>query len=95
MPELDELTLRIVKGITNPSLSANQKIKQAQQSAAFVRLVADKHHITPEEVQDIIEKYEDRDWWEVPLFDPGTYKTHEEQVFWDFIHEWNMLEEDK
>jgi hypothetical protein len=53
------------------------------------------HGMTPEQVQDIVEKFQDEEdkgiLWE-DAFEPETFKTQEERIFWDYILECEMLE---
>jgi hypothetical protein len=89
--ELNDVIRRILRQITNPALNANQRLKLATKWYQLVCLVADKWQLTPEGVQDIIEKYEDKT--PITTFEPPTYKNDEERIFWEFLLEAELLED--
>ena len=80
---------RILRTITNPQLSKDQRITFAIQMYGAAVLVADKYHISVELVLDIVEKFEDSNY---PFYEePDTKQSPDETVFWDYVNEVDMF----
>ena len=86
--ETMEFIARIMKGITNPSMSRAEKIEMATNWAQAAFLIAKKWNTTPWEVIRIAEERED----DAPMFEPTEMKSDEERIFWDYVNECNQFE---
>ena len=87
--ELQALTKEIYDSITNPNITEIEKLAAMEMNAISLGLTADKHNMKVRDVWEIVQRLEHT----APYDEPTETKTKEEQIFWDFVAEWDCLQQ--
>jgi len=81
---------KIAAKITNPSLDGKGKIALARKEMAGYLLVAEKNGRTPEEIFEIVQRYEDKPG-PIQDFEPDTFENEDERLFWEAMQEIELM----
>jgi hypothetical protein len=87
--ELNKVAQEVFAYITNPNMNHDEKMVVMEGNCIALGLAADKHDLTVRAVWEIVRKMQDE-----PITDetrPEKKLAKEEEVFWDFIDEYDLL----